>query len=162
MLSETAAKGSLKNLSMPDQPPFFPQQTKYSCAVACLRMLLASHGINRAEEELRILCDCGTEGTDALRLVDAARQVGLSNTRKYNLTMDELLTEVAQGQNPIVYVKTRFPNCQFSIQHALLVTGFTSENIVVLDPMTGERSIPLFEFERDWRRMRGLTILCQK
>jgi|GEM_PF-6888188 len=74
---------------MPDQPPFLPQQSKYSCAVACLRMLLAAHGIDRTEEELRILCDCGTEGT-------------------------------------------------------------------------GERKIPIAEFEEDWQLMRGLTILCQK
>lgn len=147
---------------MPDQPPFFPQQTKFSCAVACLRMLLAVHGIDRTEEELRILCDCGAEGTDALMLVDAARQAGLPKTRKYNLTIDELITEVADGQYPIVYVKTRFPHHQHSVRHALLVTGFTPENIIVLDPVTGERKIPLAEFEQDWHRMRGLTILCQK
>lgn len=37
---------------MSSKPPFIPQEGKYACALACLRMLLAHNGIHVSEEEL--------------------------------------------------------------------------------------------------------------
>jgi len=37
---------------MPSRPPFFVQGRRDSCALACLRMLLAHGGIEVSEEEL--------------------------------------------------------------------------------------------------------------
>ena len=147
---------------MPDKPPFFFQQTENSCAVACLRMVLATFEIERTEEELRLLCDCGSEGTEALKLVDAARRAGFTGTRKYNLSIGELAAELTRGKHPIVYVRTRLTGTSFLSQHAFVVINITQETVTVLDPWVGERQILIAEFERDWRRMRGLTILCQK
>lgn len=147
---------------MPDNPPFFLQQTNYSCAVACLRMVLAAFGIERTEEELRIICDCGTEGADALKLVDAARQLGFAGTRKYNLTIGELAAELAKGRHPIVYVQTLLTDAPSPTKHAFVVINISQEAVTLLDPWEGERQIPTAQFEHDWRQMRGLTILCQK
>lgn len=142
---------------MPDNPPFFPQQTNYSCAVACLRMVLAAFGIERTEEELYLICDCGTEGADALKLVDAARQLGFAGTRKYNLTIDELAAELAQGKHPIVYVQTLLTGAPAATKHAFVVINISQQAVTVLDPWEGERKIPAAQLQ-----MRGLTILCQK
>lgn len=89
-----AGGNSRKSCNMP-KPPLFPQETDFSCAVACLRMMLAAFGIARTEAELRALCDCDWEGTHAFELVEAARQLGLQNTGKYNLTFAELTAELA-------------------------------------------------------------------
>lgn len=147
---------------MSNKPPFFSQETENSCAVACLRMVLAALGIEHPEDELRLLCDCGINGTEALKIVDAARQLGFAGTRKHNLTMGELAAELVQGKHPIVYVRTRLTDSQFPSEHAFVVLNITHERVTVLDPWAGERQIPMPEFERDWRRMRNLTILCQK
>jgi predicted double-glycine peptidase len=76
--------------------------------------------------------------------------------------MGELAAELVQGKHPIVYVRTRLAGSQFPSEHAFVVLNITHETVTVLDPWEGERLIPTSEFERDWNRMRNLTILCQK
>lgn len=79
----------LNRSSMPETPPFDKQETDYSCVPACLRMVLASLGVFKTEQELRELCDCTVlEGTSALKAVDAARASGFKNTQKRNLIFD--------------------------------------------------------------------------
>jgi hypothetical protein len=39
-------------------PPFYKQETRYSCAPACLRMALSALGIDVEESYLRHLTDC--------------------------------------------------------------------------------------------------------
>ncbi len=146
---------------MPSEPAYFAQEAESSCAVACLRMVLSAFGIQRSETELCELCDCGWEGTDALRLVDAARQLGLRGTRKYNLSLNELFELIAQGKYPIVYVRTRLDETALPTQHAFVVKETDREILVALDPWLGERKLSTFEFEREWRQMNGLTIICQ-
>lgn len=147
---------------MPTKPPFFYQQTEHSCAVACLRMVLATFGIEQTEEELSLFCDCGIRGTDALKLVDAARQLGLTGTRKFNLTMGELIAELGHGKHPIVYAQTQIKGVQFPTKHAFVVLDISPDMVTVLDPWEGERQITRTRFEHDWQLMRGLTIMCQK
>ncbi|MFQ5631097.1 MAG: cysteine peptidase family C39 domain-containing protein [bacterium] len=147
---------------MPDKPTFFAQEFDYSCAVACLRMVLSGFGIMRIEQELRELCDCGLEGTHALKLVDAARKLGLKDTRKCNLTLDELIAERSSEKYPIVCLRTYLNNLPMPTQHAYVVLNANQDFVTVLDPLFGERELPTDAFEREWRQMRGLTILCQK
>ena len=52
-------------------PPYYPQETDLSCAIACFRMVLAAYGIMKSETELRVLCDCTIFGTSALELIQA-------------------------------------------------------------------------------------------
>jgi len=147
---------------MSTKPSFFSQQTETSCAVACLRMVLATFGIEQTEEELRRICDCGIRGTDALKIVDAARQVGLANTRKYNLTIGELIAELGKDAHPIVYVQTYIKGVKSATKHAFVVLDISPDMVTVLDPWEGERQIARVQFEHDWQLMRGRTILCQK
>jgi ABC-type bacteriocin/lantibiotic exporter with double-glycine peptidase domain len=62
--------------------PFYRQETPDSCVPACLRMVLAGLGVDRAEAVLRQMCDCTMLGTDALNVVDAARQLGFPLARQ--------------------------------------------------------------------------------
>src|SRR5207253_8348841 len=90
-------------------PPLTPachkQDTRYSCAPACLRMVLEALGRPMAEDLLRVLTDCSPLGTDAFQLVGAARQLGFPASRKYTLaSLEDLATMRAEGHFPIVYV----------------------------------------------------------
>jgi hypothetical protein len=83
----------------------YKQETRYSCAPACLRMVLSAWGVDVAEAELRQLSDCSPLGTDAFRLVEAARALGFKATRKYTLaSVDDLARLVDDGFYPIVYI----------------------------------------------------------
>jgi hypothetical protein len=62
-----------------------------------MRMVLGSFGVDIAESELRIRCDCTPYGTDALMAVDAARALGFVRTAKYTLSLEELKTVVTGG-----------------------------------------------------------------
>jgi len=81
-------------------PPFYPQETDFSCAVACLRMVLSHLGVSKTEAELRELCDCSIFGTSALELVFAARGLGFAASSKHTLTLADLieLTEQATSR----------------------------------------------------------------
>jgi ABC-type bacteriocin/lantibiotic exporter with double-glycine peptidase domain len=125
-------------------------------------MVLSGFRIIRTEQELRELCDCGLEGTYALKVVDVARKLGLKGTKKWNMTLDELITECSNKNYPIVYVRTYLNNLPVPTQHAYVVLDANRDFVTVLDPWFGERELPTDEFEREWRQMRGLTILCQK
>jgi hypothetical protein len=64
-------------------------------------MVLAVLGRPMAEELLRVLTDCSPLGTDAFRLVEAARHLGFPASRKYTLaSLDDLAIMLARGTFP--------------------------------------------------------------
>ena len=68
-------------------------------------MVLSGFGLHIDETQLRRLSDRTPLGTDAFRLVEAARQLGFTTSRKYTLTsVDELIRLIDEGLFPIVYV----------------------------------------------------------
>src|SRR5437870_10372961 len=90
------------------KPQFHKQETRYSCVPACLRMVLGSFGVDLAESELRDRCDTTPfDGTNALKAIDAARELGFPGIAKYTLTLEELRTLVADGHYPIIFVDLR-------------------------------------------------------
>lgn len=67
-------------------------------------MVLSAFGLQIDEEELRRLSDCTPLGTDAFRLVEAARQLGFTSSYKHTLSsLDELARLIDEGLFPIVY-----------------------------------------------------------
>jgi ABC-type bacteriocin/lantibiotic exporter with double-glycine peptidase domain len=143
---------------MPSKPPFLKQETTYSCVPACLRMVLSGCGTVKSESDLRTLCDCNVFGTDALKVVDAARHLGFLQTAKHNLSLANLKTLVIRGLYPIVFVNM-MPIDGIDESHALVVHEFTSDSIVVLDPAIGERTLDLKPFVEAWAARRNLTII---
>ena len=68
-------------------------------------MVLGAFGVHIDEVQLRHLTDCSPLGTDAFQLLEAARQLGFTTSRKYTLTsLEELAAVVVEGLFPIVYV----------------------------------------------------------
>src|SRR5436853_4878509 len=111
---------------MPDKPRFYKQETDYSCAPACLRMVLEALGVSKTEEELRDLSDCTALATYAFNLVEAARALGFTATRKFNLDLDELKEQLERGFYPIVYVHARLLPDKPLQEHATVVIAIGS------------------------------------
>jgi ABC-type bacteriocin/lantibiotic exporter with double-glycine peptidase domain len=128
---------------------------------ACLRMILLSFGVDIPESELRVRCDSTILGTSALGAVDAVRLIGFGSSAKYTLAPDELKNLVTAGRYPIVFV-SMLPIDARDDLHALVVTGFAQYEVSVLDPLNGDRTIPLPTFTAAWGMRHNLAILIER
>ncbi|PSF32652.1 hypothetical protein C7H19_21215 [Aphanothece hegewaldii CCALA 016] len=140
---------------------FYRQETPFSCVPACLRMVLSEQGFTLSEAELRNLCDCTPLGTEALKAVDAVRQLGFTKSAKLTLNLQELISLVDLGFFPIVFVNL-LPIDGIRGGHAIIVVGVESNQVSVYDPLQGERIIDRSTFETAWAMMHNLTILIKK
>jgi hypothetical protein len=125
-------------------------------------MVLGSFGIDISESELRGRCDCMPYfGVDALMAIDAARQLGFAGTAKHTLTLDELRAVLADGHHPIVFIDLS-PIDGIPDVHAMVVADAGRGEVVVLDPLKGERSIPLQAFSTGWAMRHNLAIIVER
>ncbi len=143
---------------MPLKPPFHKQETRYSCVPACLRMVLGSFSVDISERALRTRCDCTPYGTDALMAVEVARALGFVKTAQYTLSLAELQTVVTAGHCPIVFVDLN-PIDGLEAIHAMVVVDVREQEVVVLDPLQGERRFPGYVFTAAWARRHNLAML---
>jgi ABC-type bacteriocin/lantibiotic exporter with double-glycine peptidase domain len=146
---------------MPEKPPLYEQETKYSCAPACLRMVLAALGLLKTEEEIREDCDCTILGTFADDLVRVAKKYGFANTRKDYLSLTDLKKQLDLGLYPIVYIGVRAYSHSRPEEHAAVVIKINENKINLLDPSRGEIVLSEEEFENQWSYMRLLTIIVE-
>lgn len=100
-------------------------------------------------------------GTDALMAVDAARQLGFAGTAKHTLTLEELRTVVTEGQHPIVFVDLTTIDGVEDI-HTLVVVAVSQSEVSVLDPLKGERLLPLQAFSTAWALRHNLAIIVER
>ena len=121
-------------------------------------MVLGSFGVDTSESALRTRCDCPPYGTDTLRAVDAARARGVVNTAKYTLSLEELQTVGRDGHYPIVFVDLH-PLDGLDAIHAMVVVNVSAQEIVVLNPLQGERRFPVYVFTAAWARRHNLALL---
>ena len=121
-------------------------------------MVLGSFGVDISERALRTRCDCTPYGTDALMAVDAARALGFVKTAKYTLSLEELKTAVRDGHYPIAFVDLN-PIDGLDAIHAMVVVEVSEQEVVVLDPLQGERRFPVYVFTAAWARRHHLAIL---
>jgi ABC-type bacteriocin/lantibiotic exporter with double-glycine peptidase domain len=124
-------------------------------------MVLGSFGLEMDEGQLRSLTDCTALGTDAFHLVEAARQLGFTASRKHTLSsIDELARLLDEGLFPIVYVDLWPIRGGVSGQfHSMVVISIEQDGISVLDPLIGERRLAKEDFQAAWSEMRFLTIV---
>jgi ATP-binding cassette, subfamily C, bacteriocin exporter len=124
-------------------------------------MALWAWGYEIDESELRRLTDCTPFGTNAFQLVQAARQLGFTASRKYTLAALHDLAKFTQLHlNPIVYVDLwPLKGGLSGQQHALVVLDIEMKQVVVFDPLQGERKLSHDDFLSIWSEMRFLTIV---
>jgi ABC-type bacteriocin/lantibiotic exporter with double-glycine peptidase domain len=148
---------------MPGKPPYFPQETDFSCAQACLRMVLAALGETKTEEELRELSGYKEgEGTDSLDLAEAARSLGFFVRRGFYLSLDDLQAYIQEKIYPIVYLHPRL--IPSTPAHSVVVIGIAVDEVHLLDPdpENGECTFPKNHFWREWTNSMRMAILVEK
>lgn len=121
-------------------------------------MVLSSFDLDISETELRDRCDCTPFGTEALKAIDAIRDLGFLNSVKCTLSFDELVSQVEGALFPIVFVNL-LPIDGIREAHAIVVIAANSSSITVYDPSKSERILPVSTFVTAWTMMNNLAIL---
>jgi ABC-type bacteriocin/lantibiotic exporter with double-glycine peptidase domain len=109
------------------------------------------------EASLRQQCGTTESGTLADDLVKCAHTLGFAAEKEYS-SLDRLRQHLAAGLFPILYVNMLFIDGIDSV-HALVPTEFEEQFINVIDPLEGERYIPLIAFDKSWQMLNNLAIL---
>lgn len=141
--------------------PCVKQAKSYTCAVACLRMILAHYGQQVQEAELETLCQTTEEGTAAINLVRAAEELGF-HAAVGEGDADLLRSATSTNLPPLVYLHTGSLPDVFDFEgiHAVVVTDVDDTTVHVNDPWAGANLlIPLPQFLEAWRRTFYLVIL---
>src|SRR5262249_38197190 len=142
---------------MRSTPPFIAQERPDSCAVACLRMLLAHQGEDISEDILVQAAAMPPGGLDPEELQAVARRYGLAADVRQADRAD-LRAVVGEQRFPIVYLY-RQPIDKIAMTHAIIPVRIGRAFVSCLDPLRGMRRISVRKFEQA-RRLVGNWILA--
>lgn len=146
------------------QVPFFAQEQPESCVPACLRMVLASYGVERTEVELYACCQTDADGTLPSAAAQCARDFGFNASAPRLSGLDALREQLEIAHLfPIAYVNLE-PLLGLNAIHAVIVESVDVQagRVRVIDPAyppTGRREWALDRFEVGWRLARYQVIL---
>lgn len=138
--------------------PYFPQETRVSCTVACLRMVLSHWGINEDEPKLRDGCKTTHQGTRASDVVACAREYGLQAGEYRDTGLEDISGWLSQNIYPILLINL-FPLNALWVTHAVVVIEINDDFISYLDPIFGQKSASFSVFEQAWRMNRRRAIV---
>ena len=133
-------------------PPFIAQERPDTCAIACLRMILAHQGSAFTEAEILQSAAMQASGLDPQALAHLAERFGLASVEQ-QLDQDALFELIRQRRFPIVFLYRRFIN-HVGEGHAVIPIRMSRHYVTFLDPLRGERRVSIRKFE-EARRMLG-------
>jgi hypothetical protein len=141
---------------MSTELPLYRQEKGETCALACLRMVLAAFGIHRSERDLEAEARMEEGGTPIEELERLAQQFGLV-AHIQEATAEQLRQLLAEGKLAIVYLdravfdqtpRQRATHLPFDAKvHAVVPIRVTDASIIFLAPLplrVTRRSIRLF------------------
>jgi ABC-type bacteriocin/lantibiotic exporter with double-glycine peptidase domain len=131
---------------MNSKPPFFAQERYDTCALACLRMILAHYGREISEAELVRMTVMEEGGVDIEELSRVARRCGLL-AEILSFSEEELIRLIARRRWVILYLN-RWPLDRVFAIHAVIPIRVTRVFLSALDPLRGERRISRRKFDR--------------
>ena len=125
--------------------PYISQVDQRDCGVAALAMILKHYGSSYSLAYLRELAQTSREGTSALGLVEAAKQLGLE-TQAIRADLDLFKQENLSYPFIVHVVK------EGGLQHYYTVFGQIKGKLVIGDPDPSKKVIkmPLEEFAKEW------------
>jgi len=111
----------------------YKQSSPGACLPACVRMVLASWGDERAEAEWAIILGSYDFGTPSSRVKLLTR---LGYRAQYGrFSLDELRIHLDNGLSPIVFVRADLlPWATWGGFHALVLVQITPTDVALLDP----------------------------
>jgi hypothetical protein len=129
---------------MSTELPLFRQEKRNTCALACLRMVLAVCGTDVEEATLEAQASMEPGGTDIGELERLARQFGLV-AEIQERTVEQLQELLAEGKWPIAYIdravfdlpparRAQHPLRAARI-HVVIPTRITAASVIYHDPM---------------------------
>ena len=125
--------------------PYISQVDQRDCGVAALAMILKHYGSSYSLAYLRELAQTSREGTSALGLVEAAKQLGVE-TQAIRADLD-LFKQESLSYPFIAHVVK-----EGGLQHYYTVFGQIKGKLVIGDPDPSKKVIkmPLEEFAKEW------------
>ena len=138
--------------------PFYPQETRYSCVPACLRMVMAQLGVTVDEATLRDCCKTDRMGTTVKDCVNCAQRYGFHAFAAVDVTNDQLLHWLADRYYPIIYLNL-FPLDTIWVTHAVIVETIDNQVVTFVDPIAGRRQATTTAFEQAWQMTKGQVIV---
>jgi ABC-type bacteriocin/lantibiotic exporter with double-glycine peptidase domain len=137
---------------MNSTPPFVKQERTDTCAVACLRIVLAFLGQEVTEAEIIPLTDFQEGGLTPPEVSRLARHHGLRATEAQP-NLSDLTELVNQKRYPIVFLFRR-PIDGVDSTHAVIPLRLSRRSVTFLDPLRGKRRVGTRKFE-EARRLVG-------
>jgi ABC-type bacteriocin/lantibiotic exporter with double-glycine peptidase domain len=144
---------------MHSKPPFVAQERSDSCALACLRMLLAYQGTHVSEADLFQEIAPLRGGLPLEELAQLARRLGFHAGIR-QLGVSQLAELIDRGTFPIVYLDRSSLDGEFAV-HAVIPVRVTQQFVTFLDPLRGERRVSKRKFESAWRRLDHVCVICE-
>jgi ABC-type bacteriocin/lantibiotic exporter with double-glycine peptidase domain len=152
--------------------PLYRQQKDETCALACLRMVLAAFGTNVEERVLQHDVHMEQGGTPIEELERLARQHGLVSQIE-RISVEELRSILAEGKLPVTYLdravfslhRRQRARHQFrdAALHSVVPTRVSDAYVTFHDPRPPRitrRSIHVFR--QAFRILGGLCLVCSK
>ncbi|RJQ21130.1 hypothetical protein C4580_02690 [Candidatus Woesearchaeota archaeon] len=131
--------------------PYFRQETEYTCGKACMRMVLASLGIIKSEQELsKFMSRTKYGGTNNGDLARCAELFRLS----YVVSRNGKLRDVQRLQKKGYRVIVGFTDPLEKVGHFAIVRKVTEKFVYLIDPWHGPKhKMPRQLFVRNWKSM---------
>ena len=125
--------------------PYISQVDQRDCGVAALAMILKHYGSSYSLAYLRELAQTSREGTSALGLVEAGKQLGLETQA---IRADLYLFKQENLSYPFIVHVVK----EGDLQHYYTVFGQTKGQLIIGDPDPSKKviKVPLEVFEKEW------------
>jgi hypothetical protein len=152
--------------------PFYRQEKRNTCALACLRMVLAAFGTAVEEGGLENLTPMEPDGTDIGELERLARSFGIvANIQE--ASVEQIRELLAAGKLPIAYIDravfdlTPAQRAKHTLRnakiHVVIPTRIGAASVTYHDPMpprVARRSLRLFRLAYD--RLGSRCVVCSR
>jgi ABC-type bacteriocin/lantibiotic exporter with double-glycine peptidase domain len=144
---------------MKSKPPFFAQERPDTCALACLRMVLAAFGKETTEEQLVRAANMETGGVDIENLERLARAYGL-DPELAQLELDDLAALTEEGGLCIAFLNRLSLDGELAV-HAVVPVSVSPRFVTFLDPLRGQRRVSKQKFQAAQRWLANWAVVCK-
>jgi len=152
--------------------PLYRQEKDNTCALACLRMVLAAFGTIVEERELEALAHLQEEGTPIDELERLAREFHLK-AEIQDTTAEELQRILLEGKLPIVYIDRAVfelrprqrvrHSIRDAIIHTVIPTRVTARSVTFHDPLPPQVTRKTLRlFRQAYLSLGGRCVVCVK
>jgi ATP-binding cassette subfamily C protein len=118
--------------------PSILQMDAMECGAVCLSIILAYYGLHISSETAREACGVTRDGSKAINIIKAARNLGMNAEGKRIKDIDSLR-----------YMPTPFI-VFWKFEHFIVIEGIIKNKVYINDPATGPRVITLDEFDKGY------------